>query len=76
MIHSDLRPENSLLRNGIENELELPFCDFGGPTNGDMGGGHLPNPGFLNLSTEAVDILSRKSVLVGILDENDELLAS
>lgn len=58
VIHSDLRPENFLLHSDSENKLDLLLCDFGGSTNGDIDGGHLPDSGFFNpckpwVSTEA-----------------------
>lgn len=72
VIHSDLRPENFLLHSDSENKLDLLLCDFGGSTNGDIDGGHLPDSGFFNpckpwVSTEATDIFSPGSVFYTIM---------
>lgn len=48
VIHSDLRPENFLLHTIVGNELDLLLCDFGGSTNGEIDGRHLPDSGFFN----------------------------
>ncbi|EKV12769.1 Tyrosine-protein kinase, catalytic domain [Penicillium digitatum] len=72
VIHSDLRPENLLLHSDSKSKLNLLLCDFGGSTNGDIDGGHLPDSGFFNpckpwVSTEAVDIFSLGSVFYTII---------
>jgi serine/threonine protein kinase len=72
VIHSDLRPENLLLHSDSKSKLNLLLCDFGGSTNGDIDGGHLPDSGFFNpckpwVSTEAVDIFSLGSVFYTIM---------
>lgn len=71
-IHSDLRPENFLLHTDSEDQLDLLLCDFGGSTNWDVDGGHLPDSGFFNpckpwVSTEALDIFSLGSVFYMIM---------
>lgn len=75
MIHSDLRPENFLLHTtipGIKPELDLLLCDFGGSTNGEIDGGHLPDAGFFNPcnaweSTKNTDIFSLGSIYYTIM---------
>jgi serine/threonine protein kinase len=72
VIHSDLRPENFLLHSDSKGKLEFLLCDFGGSTNGNIDGGHLPDSGVFNpckpwVSTEAVDISSLGSVFYTIM---------
>jgi serine/threonine protein kinase len=74
VIHSDLRPENFLLHSDSESKskLDLLLCDFGGSTNGDIDGGHLPDSGFFNpskpwVSTKDVDIFSLGSIFYTIM---------
>ncbi|KAL2859304.1 kinase-like domain-containing protein [Aspergillus pseudodeflectus] len=72
VIHSDLRPENFLLHTIAGNELDLLLCDFGGSTNGEIDGRHLPDSGFFNPcdppeSTKATDIFSLGSIYYTIM---------
>ncbi|KAJ5550608.1 hypothetical protein N7535_001448 [Penicillium sp. DV-2018c] len=72
VIHSDLRPDNFLLHTVAGNELDLLLCDFGGSTNGEIDGGHLPDAGFFNPcnppgSTTSTDIFSLGSIYYTIM---------
>jgi serine/threonine protein kinase len=71
VIHSDLRPDNFLLHTAAGNELYLLLCDFGGSTNVEIDGQHLPDFGFLNPcnleSTENTDIFSLGSIYCRIM---------
>ncbi|KAJ5927874.1 hypothetical protein N7466_006830 [Penicillium verhagenii] len=72
VIHSDLRPENFLLHKATGNKLDLLLCDFGGSTNGEIDGGHLPDAGFFNPcdppeSTASTDIFSLGSIYYTIM---------
>ena len=72
VIHSDLRPENLLLHTVAESELDLLLCDFGGSTNGEIDGLHLPDSGFFNPcdppeSTKNTDIFSLGSIYYAIM---------
>lgn len=72
VIHSDLRPENFLLHSTPTAKLDLLLCDFGGSTNGEIDGGHLPDSGFFNPcdpeeSTESTDIFSLGSIYYVIM---------
>ncbi|CDM33969.1 Tyrosine-protein kinase, active site [Penicillium roqueforti FM164] len=72
VIHSDLRPENFLLHTVAGNELDLLLCDFGGSTNGDIDGRHLPDARFFNPclppeSTISTDIFSLGSIYYTIM---------
>jgi serine/threonine protein kinase len=74
VIHSDLRPENFLLHTDTVagNKLDLLLCDFGGSTNGEIDGRHLPDSGFFNPchppeSTESTDIFSLGSIYYTIM---------
>lgn len=64
---NDLRPETFLLHTTAESELDLLLCDFGGSTNGEIDGRHLPDSGFFNPchpweSTESTEIFSLESI--------------
>lgn len=72
VIHSDQRPENYLLHEDVNGDLNIHLSDFGGSTCGDIDGGHLPDSGFFNprkpwISTEATDIFSLGSVYYTIM---------
>lgn len=77
VIHSDLRPENFLLHTAVAGKerqlnLDLLLCDFGGSTNGDIDGRHLPDAGFFNpcdppVSTRRTDIFSLGSIYYTIM---------
>lgn len=72
MIHSDLRPKNFLLHNVIGSKLDLLLCDFGGSTNREIDGRHLPDLGFFNPcdppeSTKSTDIFSLGSIYYTIM---------
>lgn len=72
VIHSDLRPENFLLHSVSGKKLELMLCDFGGSTNGDIDGRHLPDSGFFDPcnpseSTKSTDIFSLGSIFYTIM---------
>lgn len=72
VIHSDLRPENFLLHTVAGSELDLLLCDFGGSTNGEIDGLHLPDSGFFNPcdrpeSTKNTDIFSLGSIYYTIM---------
>ena len=72
VIHSDLRPDNFLLHTVAGSELDLLLCDFGGSTNGEIDGRHLPDAGFFNPchppeSTKSTDIFSLGSIYYTIM---------
>ena len=72
IIHSDLRPENFLLHSIAGTKLDLLLCDFGGSTNGEIDGRHLPDAGFFNPcnppeSTKSTDIFSLGSIYYTIM---------
>lgn len=72
VVHSDLRPENFLFHTVAGKELDLLLCDFGGSTNGEIDGRHLPDAGFFNPchlpeSTESTDIFSLGSIYYTIM---------
>ena len=67
-----MRLENLLLYSDSKSKLNLLLCDFGGSTNSDIDGGHLPDSGFFNpyklwVLIEAVDIFSLGSVFYTIM---------
>lgn len=72
VIHSDLRPDNFLLHTVAGSALDLLLCDFGGSTNGEIDGGHLPDFGFSDPcggceSTPSTDIFSLGSIYYTIM---------
>lgn len=72
VIHSDLRPGNFLLHTVAGSALDLQLCDFGGSTNGEIDGGHLPDSGFSDPcgsweSTQSTDIFSLGSIYYTIM---------
>lgn len=72
VIHSDLRPDNFLLHTTAGGKLDLLLCDFGGSTNGDIDGGHLPDSCFFNPcspweSAKSTDIFSLGSIYYTIM---------
>jgi len=60
-----------LLHTVAGNKLDLLLCDFGGSTNGEIDGMHLPDSGFFNPchleSTESTDIFSLGSIYYTIM---------
>ncbi|KAJ5129551.1 uncharacterized protein N7515_005590 [Penicillium bovifimosum] len=72
VIHSDLRPDNFLLHSVAGNEPDLLLCDFGGSTDEEIDGRHLPDAGFFNPcippeSTKSTDIFSLGSIYYTIM---------